>query len=397
MKKSLALLLCSVFILSLAGQNNYKPGYIITNDKDTLYGLIDYRTDFQNSQECHFKNDNSVSKQVFFPGRIEGYRFTENGKYYTSGQINLNGKDITIFLEYLVQGLMSVYYYENREGQKYFFFEDEAGDMKVVTQEPDKIIDNKVYKDKRYNGQLRYIFNEYLPTEDYYNKVDFNQKSIIDIAKSYHDQVCTTGEECIIFENKNPDEKLIDFRFSFYGGISWSTYYFNTTRSGNTYSNSHINPLIGAQVELIYTRKLPSFSVLVDLSFAQFRAPMKDMGNKLQSEYEGLLLSPKIGIKYTYRKFKLQPSIEAGLLFSYLFNLTSTIKDESFGDDYYRDYTLKKRFYGAYIGIGLDYKIKNNQAIFIHATYDTYMKGDLTQKNSADYIRTPQLRLGYAF
>ena len=47
-------------------QVNPKEGFIITNQKDTVYGMIEYRTNTINAQQCVFKaNDASEYVKIY--------------------------------------------------------------------------------------------------------------------------------------------------------------------------------------------------------------------------------------------------------------------------------------------------------------------------------------------
>ena len=51
------LILLNAFLLLIStiyAQSNYRPGFIITLQKDTVYGVIDYRTDKINATRCVF-------------------------------------------------------------------------------------------------------------------------------------------------------------------------------------------------------------------------------------------------------------------------------------------------------------------------------------------------------
>lgn len=91
--------------ISLYAQSNYKQGYIITNENDTINGLIDFRTDRANSNVCKFKKSEKSDEQVFHPGEILGYRFIKEMKYYVSRTVEIDKIKQTVFLEYLVQGI----------------------------------------------------------------------------------------------------------------------------------------------------------------------------------------------------------------------------------------------------------------------------------------------------
>jgi hypothetical protein len=189
---------------NIHAQGNYVSGYIITNQQDTLAGWINLRTDKNNQKRCEFKPDLKLAAQTYLPGEIAGYRFTDAGKYYVSREIELNGTPQKVFLEFLVKGIMNLYYYEDETD--YFFFENEDGKMEIVSQKPERIENGRIYTDNKYIGQIRYIFRDYQPIVEEANKLQFNQKSMIEIAKEYHNEVCTTGESCIVFQNEHPDD-----------------------------------------------------------------------------------------------------------------------------------------------------------------------------------------------
>ena len=47
----------SVFSTVIYAQNNYIQGYVLTNENDTIFGLINFRTIKNNHKQCSFKAD----------------------------------------------------------------------------------------------------------------------------------------------------------------------------------------------------------------------------------------------------------------------------------------------------------------------------------------------------
>ena len=58
--------------MSMMAQTNPQPGYIITNENDTIRGTIDYLNDFRNMHTCHFRADGAQDFQKYKPGEIRG-------------------------------------------------------------------------------------------------------------------------------------------------------------------------------------------------------------------------------------------------------------------------------------------------------------------------------------
>ena len=124
---------CLLLIPVLYAQNNYRPGFIITVQKDTIYGEIDYRTDKMNAKRCVFQSQGNDTEPVtYHPFEILGYRFTDDGKYYVSKNIELKyGVSTPVFLEYLLQGMKSLYYYETEDNIPIYFVEDNNTLVKI--------------------------------------------------------------------------------------------------------------------------------------------------------------------------------------------------------------------------------------------------------------------------
>ena len=99
MKMKIFLIFAFLFSISwLYAQPDYRPGYIIANSNDTLYGKIAYRGDMRMRKICKFKTDgNEIVK--YTPYDIVAYRF-EEGKYFVSREVS----DKKVFLEYLLKG-----------------------------------------------------------------------------------------------------------------------------------------------------------------------------------------------------------------------------------------------------------------------------------------------------
>ena len=98
----------------LNAQNDFRPGYIIINTGDTLYGEIDYRGDLLMSSICKFKSiDTAINK--YSPNDIIAFRFIDS-KLYISKKV----KSRRIFLEYLIKGNISIYYMRDKNGDHYF-------------------------------------------------------------------------------------------------------------------------------------------------------------------------------------------------------------------------------------------------------------------------------------
>ena len=113
---------------------NPLKGYVITNTNDTIQGTIDYLTGKENAEACHFLKDGETTYRIYRPGEILGYRVNEGGAYYVSRTLPLDGKDSTFFAEYLLQGGVSLYRYED-EKRTLFYMVDGKGKVATIKKE----------------------------------------------------------------------------------------------------------------------------------------------------------------------------------------------------------------------------------------------------------------------
>lgn len=398
------------------GQNsNYKSGYIITNNKDTIFGLIDFRTDSQNSKMCKFKTETNALDKVYYPGDIYSYYISYVGKYYVSHAIDIDGEKQTVFLEYLVEGIMNLYYYDNiTNSQKYYFFENQEGKMYSITKRPDSITSNyKIVPDNDYKGYIHYIFKdcESIALGSY--DIDFKQKSMIDVTKKYHKDICKTGEPCIVYQNQKPDYMGYKTKFSVYGGLQQSDYAFVLNTEGTSfYSSKTLSPVFGVQMNILNPRWSKSFSLQLDVSGSYFKGKTGDVEyfnslgfkNYYKYDYDMMALSGRIGGKYTFVKYRVRPTAEFGLVYTRLFNISTTkYEGRSYKDgpiDYYqsgKDYIIKDSHLGYYVALGADYVLEKEHAVFVRIAFEQYEKTNKYLINVYDYIKTPHIKLGYTF
>ena len=368
-------------------QDNYKQGYIITNEMDTIYGWIDYRTDAMNALGCKFKTDKQIKEQTYQPGSIFGYRLINEGKFYISKNITINNVSQMVFVEFLVQGIMNLYFFvDSRDFSstpEYYIFEDETGNMTVVTKKPDQYVINengithrKV--DNAYKGVIRYLFQNSDAAMQNIEQLQFTQQSIIDITKDYHRQICTTGEDCIVFTG-TPDKNYYLFKFSVYAGYQ----IFLNSSLLNTQSL-----LAGGRLNVITPRFSEYISFQLDLSISQLSGKYSEIDNEnnRQYEYSQILVPLKFGFKYTFGKYKLCPSVELGGMYYFYHiksNLEEMFKSSGFGGEF-----------GYFAGCGLDYVLKNRHAIFFGASLN---KGANLDVVSSINVNLVQFKLGYTW
>ena len=405
--------------ISINAQSNFRPGYVITNEKDTIFGSIDFRTYKMNAQFCKFRSSDISEEKVYYPADIYGYRFTDDGKYYVSKDIEIGNRHEKVFLEYLIQGVISLYFYPDEESD-YYFFQNESGKMIPVTKQDKKGAwdEKKIMiggerttgrynlEDNRYKGIVHYIFKDSESVSKKAFKMSFTQKEMIDLTKKYHADVCKSGEECIEFTAK-PD-KYKKMKVSVYAGMQMQFFkvgnrYYDATsqlKISNIPDLSSLAPMIGAQYDFSVPRWNKSISFLADVSINQFKDDKEiKISPKKYSilKVNGFFLSGKVGGKYVYQKGLVRPLIEGGFMINRFF-VSSDFYQGFIYSSGRREYEnapydiLRSVMYGFYAGAGFDYRLKKDNALLFRIVYD-----DCRLPLLKDKMNTWQLKLGYTF
>ncbi len=388
------------------GQTNFKKGFVITNQNDTLNGFIDFRTDEVNSMECKFKTSENASETIYEPGKISGFRFVEEGKFYVSKTITLDSIQQTLFLEYLVQGMMNLYYLGRGNG--YYFFENNDQTMISVTKKPDEIVeDGKAKPDISYKNTMSYVFRECLPVALQTSNADFNRKSMILYTKDYHDKMCDTGGKCIIFEN-DYKKRFTKFDFAIYTGFEVSSMKLLLNNAFYMPVMYSFSPIIGGNFEVSDPRHLKSLSLNLGLTCSAFNGVSEFSSISSDSYYKynfsAINTVLNLGLKYTFTNLELNPGFEFNFIMSNLYNCKSTLKNEFMLSNTIQSIVKENEVFPSFSlpglnpGIGCEFPLKNKKYIVVKLMYLYYYTPKRHKEDiPTDYLETYQLRLGYKF
>ncbi|NDW17302.1 hypothetical protein D0T53_00040 [Dysgonomonas sp. 216] len=393
MMKQVYTLLLLVLPILISAQSNYKEAYYITNNNDTVYGLINFASDKTNNRECKYKPEKDAKVQVFHPGDILGYRFVNEGLFYKTKEFTLHDVHQNLFLQYMVDGIVSLYYFSDSDNLSYFLFEDEKGENILITKKRDKLTDDGYVPDIEYRNILKNSFMSNVSDTSLIDDLKFSQQSMIDFTKKYHEEVCTTGELCITYEEKNTDRSYAKFKISAYTGLSFNKYKLKVLDK----NIEQTSPVLGAILEVSEPRLSQSFSVLLDLSVTRIEGNVKKSNYSDNINYKSTIGSFRMGVRYRYPKFKLQPTAELGFIYSKMFEGKIKGLSAHYGVIEYPDYEIRTGFVGIYGGIGVDYNINKDSFLFLRFTAESYGKRDSNELNEEDMLNMPQLKLGYTF
>jgi len=394
------LLLFFFCIPDLIAQTDFRPGYVITNENDTLKGMIDYRGDSRNSQICVYKENETSASKEYLPGKIKGYRFLES-KYYVSKNILVEGVKKDLFLEFLVNGIANLYYYREFNDNPHYFIEKRDGQLFELKNTEGLIEKNFVHyshEKKEYIGLLKYAFADCPQLFETIDNTTLDTKSLVNITKKYHNYVCN-DEKCIIYEKRLP---VIKLRFAPYLSMNATSFNFINSNHLNYYYQEvkyqiTSYPSIGIRMNtsLPQTSEKLSFQVSAEIG----RNYIYGNGNYPENTFNefhlhNTFLTGKGGFKYTYPTGKLRPTMMIGANMIMLLDKEGKrMQDANYnGTIYASEYEEKNliadRLYGYNLDLGIDYHLS---AVFVPFITIGYTSSTGANSKPASYNKSEPL------
>lgn len=374
-------------IVKLYSQSDFRNGYIIKNNNDTIYGLIDYRGNKSNAKKCIYKKDVNSEKQEFTPTDLKAYRFIDS-KYYISRPVKSEGKENPIFLEYLINGIVDILYYRDEQGEHYLA---DMGDDKLYELKNE---DKEVYvnykrftkESKEYIGILKYLFSKSPSIAQRVDNIALDHKSLIKIAHDYHTAICS-DKECIIYEKK-PSKIITSFgpliglnaiSISELSSFQDKLYYLN---------NSHFKNVIYPSIGMFYKIGMPDLN---DKLYFQYEGSYSHVKlTTTNSDIEPIYFMDYINyikmtlnslcnsglVRYEFPKGKIRPTFQIGgfVNYSFLVDYTRNLDVKfSSGATYYTDETHDNPFsrfdLGISLGLGIVTEMSNKKEISMNLRY----------------------------
>ncbi|MDZ7741373.1 MAG: hypothetical protein U5Q03_06410 [Bacteroidota bacterium] len=343
------------FIFNATSQKTFMEAYVLVSRSDTLYGEINNKNYYLNSQYCDFRPSDTDTVVRYYPGEIFGYSFMD-GKFYISRELYLDGKDSLLFLEYLVNGELDVYFMQDKGRINHYFVARDSLPIRELKYE--KKVSNRegelmMIEKKPYLGILTYYTSDAPQLKDEIGQLNAPEhKELINFAEKYHNLVCK-DDACIVYEKRVPLTILVE-------GIGQFTS-FREKIFGKGTENQWT--FIGASVYLMN----PRFSEKSYLGLGIMKAPWSNRSGDFISQFKIPIsysyIHPKNGFSPTFRgAFNLFPSFEYPITISFTpgvkFQLGKVFARLFVDMEFVIHGEWKISYLATSYGIGLNYRIK---------------------------------------
>ena len=321
MKKIILFTLLAVSATMAMAQVNPKSGIIITNFGDTIRGTIDFRTNEKLSKECEFWAEGKSEGKTYKPGDIEGFRFDDNGKYFVTRKLNVDGKPRLYFAEFMVKGMMNLYcVVENSD--EHFFFERKDGEMAKLTSRAFRTtstlqeVQDKMLEKKEQYGKVKYLLRDSWTAIEDMNKPEVSRKQLVGVVRDYHKDVCTDGSTCVVYEYDEKSDKE-KYYFKFFTGFA---YYSKKSCLEYLPSKSYTGCAFdfGIGVELNIGRRLKGGSLELGLAYSPKNRAERNIEffggqrrYRMEYEYKGRFVL-SLGLVKPFGKGKIIPLVRGG-------------------------------------------------------------------------------------
>lgn len=298
----------------------------------------------------------------------------------------MNDVSTRLFLEFLVDGIVDLYFLKDGDGDQYFIEKD---DLLVELSNDEVEFFNKygtLHKSNsnQYRGVLTYLFQEDEAIQKKAQRVQFNLKSLVNFTEDYHNAVCT-DQECVNYTKNTKARVFMEPTV----GMVYSSMGLNYSDD----SNSSINPCFGINFRLVPVKSHYVWSLNLGFNVLKnnfngsfFNTIFYERGQTFNISTDYLFLQVPIIVKYTYPAKRVQPEVYIGYSNGFLINAKHHITQDVSGVYKVEKESLNRKYHmGVLGGVGVKINLKNSNYLLVKGEYNYRIPG-----TNANYIMDHQ-------
>ena len=392
MTKSLLVILSLLGMSVLAqAQTNPQPGFIVTNENDTIWGTIDYLSDLRNMNACLFKAGNEQTYREYKPEEISGYRLSNNGIFYVTRTLMIGNTEKTVFAEYLLQGGVSLYYARDARTQ-YYYWVDENGKVARMVYDGQK---GKVpYEDqllrKKRIMEVSQLLVKSADAQQRLWKTNYSATDLMDLTREYNETYCTNAGECVQFKFDAKKKYGIMVRFRAEAGLNFNTVRNKHYTGENWIETNCATPYFGIGADFTIPRfsKILNLETMLTLNKKSGKEDETDyLGKVTNMSFEYYDLETNMSFEYYDLELqlgpalrllpnsKIRPFVRGGLSVNEMFGIKTENMDHYKIGRHEQDFRTRMGL-GFYLGAGVDIAV-GSHSIRVDANYVTHNNDDM--------------------
>lgn len=357
-------------------QTDFRKGYVITNARDTLFGLVDYREKAIAYESCDFKASKGQNTITYEPSSIIGYGF-ENDKSFQSREISIKNQPSQVaFLEVIVSGPVSLFKFKDT----YFIEKGNDGLQQLINETKEVFVEGKrVLKNtNQHIGTINMLVFDCAEIRTRVQKIRLREKDLTNLIDDYNR---CKRESSITFKVKKPWTKAI---IGLTGGLNVSQLKFDTNPGYEHLTGDFEvskSPMIGASFDILSPRLSERISFHGDLLYLTskyYNYTLYSSGSSVERNYvtiELQQLKVPIGIRYTFPKREFTPYFNVGISstihLSSNSNWVQEVESNSVVNTNENEaLTIKNKQFGLWGGCGVLKSINNKLNAFLELRYE---------------------------
>lgn len=319
MRTYLIIFLCLISSIGAVAQLDFRPGYVITLQNDTIKGEVNYRSNSKGYKGCVFRQNRSTTK--YDASQIKGYGFI-NDKAFRSDIIEGS------FVEALVVGELSLY----RQGNV-FYLQKTGGELqKLESSKKEMVIDGKVgmREDVKWKGVVSYLISDCLNDPGLVKDLRLNEQQLTAVVIDYNK--CRKAEY-VAYKQGKPWTRLHP---GLVLGMSSSRINVDAPPAFPQFKPKYtsVDPFVGAVFAISSPRitERLAFQPGIELSKADYSSLVVfDKGFNKESHDINVsmtTLSVPLTLRYSFMFDRFSLQISGGIKYDYFLESESTIRTE---------------------------------------------------------------------
>ncbi|MEM6893840.1 MAG: hypothetical protein AAF554_09135 [Bacteroidota bacterium] len=379
MKKPLLFLFSLLIVQQICAQNDFRPGYIITKEGDTLNGFVNYKVGLKKFEVCSYKETKEQKNPVdYYPNQIHGYGFVGD-RFFEAKEIRAE-ESKKVFIEVLVKGKATLYRYNTD-----FFIKKNDSIFKQLVNEVSIEYTELGYREKQSNrhiGVLTYLFSDCPKVKKKAQTVQLKEKALVNLTKAYND--CFNEPSIVFLENK----PWLKANVGFSPGMNFSSLTIDEAieNEGPGFFSSELGNAtafsFGAFVDISVPRVNERISIHTGVQYvsANFEGSSTRSNRFFNFSYETTTemeqLRIPVGIKYTFPEKKITPYFALGVMnnINLKTNMVSVVERERIVNNVLENFEesadLDTTRPGFWAGIGIKKTIKNTLNAFLELRFE---------------------------
>lgn len=393
-KASFVSIVLVIFSFSIMAQSEFRPGFVIKNNGDTLNGLVFYGANGKFEKSCLFKRFEIAQEISYASDQIKAYGFN-NGRYFESKTV---GRKKTFF-ECLVKGEVSVYIVPgNYKGMVYL--ESPQTGLFKLSKGTNKLGEAGSYNS--YHDALAWMLNKTGNQAVSLANLKYDAKDIAAVVRESSSLSHNTSRGFYQTPSVNNlrDKSVFKQGSLLSIGLSGGYQFVSVSTPGNNYTqffreaqfNKSYRPAIGLYINSRFSKKSNLLSVDLAMhyvtdsyyGYSEYSDGIETYRDDINIEFSEIQVP--LSLHLTFGKGSIHPFIKAGGFMSFLIDqsysrLSEGQRGESVYTEYYEDFTLDNAV-GFVTGAGVEFELGKARLFSLEAGYS---KGTqtLTKSNSS--------------